>query len=262
MKNFCIILIVALLAGCAGGGDVSKKRGKLSEGMKKASKENEKDRRVHTSYNRENNDSDIFVSFHDEDDDEGGIVLSDIFDRSRFVTRFSTGLTKNNDFYGFQDFSLGLSGEIFRRNYWSLFLEAEYSPVQETSQLNASIENGVTILKVGFQWDIHTTGDYSFLGNYFLWGFDIDFMSWKYKNPIIAWDDYGNEETISEDWLQGLEIFTGIGFTIMNPYKIQLGAEVVPGIILWGWNTYEGFENDVFDPFLFIKLRLVLNFDF
>jgi len=47
----------------------------------------------------------------------------------------------------------------------------------------------------------------------------------------------------------------------MNPYKIQFGAELVPGIIFWGWNTYEGFENDVFNPFLYLKLRLVINFD-
>jgi len=264
MRKIFVYLIVLILVGCAGGGQLRKHRGKLSDGMQKAAEEEEKDRKVHTEYSWEYDNEDepeIFIMHHEKADDENDITIQDVFERTRFVTRFSSGLKKSSDFYGSHDLSFGFSGEIVKRNFWSIFAEVEHSPIQSTSDLNESLQNGVTILKAGVQWDIHTTGDHTFLGNYFLFGGNIDFMTWEYRNPLIAWDDYGNEEEITSDWLQGMELYTGIGFTILNPYEFQVGLEIVPGIILWGWSTYEGFENDVFDPFPYLKLRMILNFE-
>ena len=79
----------------------------------------------------------------------------------------------------------------------------------------------------------------------------------------MAYDEYGNAlgmETISSDGLSGFEIYAGLGLNVVQTDGFQLGAEALPGLIAWGGETSEGFDNDVFHTFYYTKLKFFLRF--
>ena len=86
-------------------------------------------------------------------------------------------------------------------------------------------------------------------------GCALDYMYWEYKNALV--DQY--DDVIKSDCLGGVELYTGIVFNLINPYKVKLGIGISPGAILWEGTTSEGFDNDLFDPFIYLKLKVILN---
>ena len=90
-------------------------------------------------------------------------------------------------------------------------------------------------------------------------------MFWEYKNPILAdvYDEFDNvidTEKIYMDDLGGIELYGGLGLNLVQTRGFQFGVELSPGVIFWWFETVEGFDNDVFDPFLYTKLTMVFNF--
>jgi len=78
---------------------------------------------------------------------------------------------------------------------------------------------------------------------------------------IEEYDENGNyagTETISGDQLWGLDLNGSAGINLVQTENFVLGVEFNPGIIIWGLETYEGFTNDVFEPFFYFKT----NFNF
>lgn len=268
MKNIALLIIVLLLISCAGHDHYEPRRGSLKEGMEKTSDDYEGERKVKTTYEFDHEPDVVIIHTdpydhedeYEEDDEE--VIFSDAFKKLWISTKFSSGLMKSEHFYGFHQFNLGIGGYISEKNWLNTVAGYSYSPVQETSELHSSIDGGVHLLNIGVEWKLFTTPEYTFMGNYFLFGTGLDFMGWSYKNAVLAYDDFGNEEWIDSDLLQGYEFYTGVGFNLLNPYNVQFGLELSPGVILWHWRTSEGFDNDLFDPFLYLKLKAVINFGF
>ena len=103
------------------------------------------------------------------------------------------------------------------------------------------------------------------MGLYLCAGLGYTYMRWSYKNPFqaMAYGEYGDElgmDTISSDGLSGFELYTGLGLNLVQTEGFQLGAEALPGLIIWGGETSEGFDNDVFDTFYYTKLKIFLRF--
>ena len=260
MKKLILLLIFLCLIGCATTGRYEKRRGSLKDAAEKASDDYEGERKVKTEYEWVDDEPEIVAIYEETDEEkyqdyEEG-EYSEVLNGFWLNTKFSTGLVKSEHFYGFHQFNLGIGGYIKEKNWLSFFVGYAHSPVQETSKLHKSIDGGVHILNAGFEWKYFTTPKYTFLGNYLLLGSALDYMCWEYKNALV--DQYGY--IIESDCLGGFELYTGIGFNLINPYKVKLGIEISPGVIFWGGNTSEGFDNDLFDPFLYLKLKVILNF--
>ena len=247
------------------------RRGKLSDAMEKASDENTGSRKTETEFKPDYENNIIyddrnythkkeikppFIAFPAPDAPNNFLWIS---------AKGGTGIQRSNDFFGLNHLSISTGGYCARQSLLQISAGIGWSPLQKTSKLNQSIKNGITLLNIGLEYKKFTTPHYTFLGQYFLFGMNYNVMYWRYKNPIKAdvYDYWGNvlyTEYIRSDWLSGIELFTGIGFNIVQTHNTHLGFEITPGIILWGFHTYEGFDNDVFDPFLYVKFKLLCSF--
>ena len=121
------------------------------------------------------------------------------------------------------------------------------------------------MLNIGFERKYYTTSSHTFLGNYFSFGAKAQWMFWEYKNPleIEEYDEDGNfieRVTVSNDILFGLDLNVTAGLNFMQFEKFKIGAEVTPGVIIWWITTFEGFDNDVFSPMVYLKANFTLQF--
>ncbi|MBF0225708.1 MAG: hypothetical protein HQK76_09665 [Desulfobacterales bacterium] len=251
-----ILLILAFIFFYGCFGTQHKYRGKLSDAMDKSSDTYEGERKISSAENsnginsevnsqEKQNETNLFTASeskeleHDTDDN--------------FFVGFSggSGILKGEDFLNINYFnaSFGTYYDDYKR--FELFAGMAWAPIKETSELNNSIENGVIMFNAGLAFKIFTTPRHTFLGQYFILGADYTLMFWTYKNDIKVDNDY-----ISADNIEGIELFTGIGINFLQTNFFQIGGEILPSVIFWLPLTNEGFENDVFNPFLMIKFKI------
>ena len=178
----------------------------------------------------------------------------------------SSGFLSSNEFYGMTSFGLNISGELEQGVIGEFGADMTFAPLQRTSMLSHSIEDGVILFDLNFQLRFPTTPEYTFVGQYFLLGGGANIMLWNYKYPIEA-PVYSADgslrgyEKIEADKLSGLTLFTGIGFDLTQTLPVHLILEIKPGVIIWTGTTSEGFDNDIFANFAYLQLGLKLNFD-
>jgi hypothetical protein len=262
------------------------RRGSLSDAMDKASDDNE-DRQVDTEpdhepeiyYEEDNEDEYLYQSFkndssnlHDKYSDDQNSYPEIIEDDMESIPAWlsiqgGTGILKGKDYFGLNHFNLSLAANPVSHQRLALNAGFAWAPLQNTSVLKQSLDGGVILLNLGFNYNYYTTHEHTFLGQYFTFGFKYNYMIWSYKNPILAdyYDDWGNydgTEEISNDGLSGFEFYSGVGFHILQVKGFQVGGEVSPGVIFWVWETTEGFENDVFSTFWYIKFKVLVNLKF
>jgi hypothetical protein len=72
-------------------------------------------------------------------------------------------------------------------------------------------------------------------------------LNWRYKNPILYDDGFGNVWEVSGDNLQFLTPYLGVGLNLVQTRRFVLGADLTGGYKFYKWNTEEGFDNDVLD---------------
>lgn len=281
----CLLIISGLiLQSCFGTN--KNRRGSLSDAMEESSDEHKGERKVDTEPDPD----------YDEDDDPIDVVdvavgtaaflsadsmavdppptHSSVYDSNVVIEdpktpwltiAGGTGVLKENDFYGLNHFNLALGTFIKGRHYVELAAGFSLAPVQETSLLSESLEDGVYLLQIGLGYKFYVTPKHTFMGFYLCAGLGYAYMRWSYKNPFeaMAYDEYGDElgmETISSDGVSGFEMYTGLGLNVIQTEGFQLGGEVLPGFIAWGGQTSEGFDNDVFDTFYYTKLKFFVRF--
>jgi hypothetical protein len=275
----CLLIVSGLiLQSCFGTS--KNRRGKLSDAMEEASDEHKGKRKVDTQPDP------------DDEDDEPDYVIGVVSEPAALVATDSlsvdslsvdsatviqgrnpnwftlaggTGLLREDDFYGLNHINLALGSYPAERHYVELIAGFSWAPVQETSLLNESLDGGVYLLQLGLGYKYYTTPPHTFMGFYLCGGLGYTYMRWSYKNPFeaMAYDEYGDAlgmETISSDGLSGFEIYVGLGLNVVQTDGFQLGGEVLPGLIAWGGETSEGFDNDVFDTFYYTKLKFFIRF--
>jgi hypothetical protein len=287
-----------LLLDCSSSGH-HRRRGKLSDAVDKASDENEEDRKVDTKpedrrrddYYEEQDEYVVEivevpimvpVVVNEDTGDTTLAVLSDAGSESSGPTQAGmstdtqpessiwlslsggTGLLKQDNFYGLNHFDISIGAYFSQRGRIEILVGGGWAPIQETSYLSQSLKNNVQMLNLGLVLKFYSTPRYTFLGQYFLFGLHYTLLHWEYKNPILAdvYDEFGyviGTEEISVDNLGGIGLYAGIGLNLIQSPGFQLGGELSPGVIFWGVETTQGFDNDVFDPFLYIKFSIILN---
>ncbi|MFZ4621789.1 MAG: hypothetical protein ACOYNS_14605 [Bacteroidota bacterium] len=192
-------------------------------------------------------------------------------DSSETIQSFSVGLNassgflSSNEFYGMTSFGLNVSGELEQGVIGEIGADMTFAPLQRTSKLSHSIEDGIVLFDLNFQLRFPTTPEYTFIGQYFLLGGGVNIMLWSYKNPIKA-PVYSADgslrgyDQIDSDQLNGINLFTGIGFDLTQSLPVHLIIEVKPGVIIWTGTTTEGFDNDIFANFAYLQVGVKLNF--
>ena len=275
----CLLIVSGLiLQSCFG---TSKhRRGKLSDAMEEASDEHKGKRKVDTQPDPEDEDDEpeyvvgvvsepAALAAADSLSVDSLSVDSATVIQGRKLNWFTlaggTGLLKEDDFFGLNHFNLAIGTYPEERHYLELAAGVSWAPVQETSLLSESLDSGVILLQLGLGYKYYTTPRHTFMGLYLCAGLGYTYMRWSYKNPFEAmtYDEYGDAlgmETISSDGLSGFEIYAGLGLNVVQTDGFQLGAEALPGLIAWGGETSEGFDNDVFHTFYYTKLKFFLRF--
>ncbi|MBI3004277.1 MAG: hypothetical protein HYY49_02540 [Ignavibacteriales bacterium] len=277
MKNCFLssfVLFMVFFTGCAGSDET--RRGSLGDAMDKASDENKGRRKVQTEPAYPPPEPEVIV--------ESGAVHYDISDATSndrednptlaqdekssispwLGLKIGGGSLKAKDFNSIGELGLTLGTYIDSHFYVELWGYLGGSSLTETSSLVKSVKDGVGFAGIGVEGKYFLTPSHTFLGPYGLAGISFFGMSWDYKNPIVAdkYDDFGNvigPETIYRDDLSGLDLFVGVGFHVAQFSWAQLGGEITSGVMLWSSTTGEGFDNDIFDPFTYVKLRFHLN---
>ena len=282
IKLFTICIIISFMAtlfqSCFSSSH--HRRGKLSDAMDKASDDNKEDREVETEPDPDYyEEEEVFVVHFGSEDtlnqqqanltDENmqpEIMETDLEATLAWLSiRGGTGLIKGKDYFGLNHFNLAVAAFPEPQHRVEFNAGFAWAPIQHTSALKQSLDGGVTLLNLGLNYKWFTTPEHTFLGQYFTFGFKYNYMIWSYKNPILAdyYDDWGNYEGTDEitgDGLSGFEFYSGIGFHVLQVKGFQIGTELSPGVIFWVWETTEGFENDVFPTFWYIKFKVLINF--
>ena len=276
LQHFLCLILIVYLSDCASSNH--NRRGSLSDAMDKASDESE-DREVETEpdpdpeyYYEDDEDEYIVQSFSDDSSEQDyeqlqpEVVDTDLESTPAWISiQGGTGAIKGKDYFGLNHFNFGFGGFIKSQHKMEFNAGFAWAPIQQTSVLKQSLDGGVTLLNLGLNYKWFTTREHTFLGQYFSFGFKYNYMIWSYKNPIFAdyyddWGNYAGTEEISNDGLSGFEFYTGVGFHILQIEGFQIGGEVSPGVIFWVWETTEGFENDVFSSFWYVKFKVLVNF--
>lgn len=293
MKPFALLLCVIsfFYFGCSS--TESTRKGKLSDAVEASSDDHQGERKVDAAYREpneeENEDIPPETNKEPEASENGDSLYTTKSEQKYFTTtkaesydslavnelqneageKFSiglfagTGLLSSSDFYGLTSGGLNLVLPI--EGFLSeLYLSGSYSPIQETSKLSRSLDEGVSLLEIGVQVRFPTTPEFTFIGHYFFFGFGGSMMLWSYKNPFLAptYDANGNrtgDETIFSDGLNGINLFVGTGIDLTQTLPFHFIAEITPGIILWNNSTHEGFDNNIFSPFVYFQFRLKCN---
>lgn len=270
MKLYAVIFVIILfLISCSTTG---RKAGNLSEAMEKASDDHQGERKIEateaTETDEENEEE--FIQFSEFDDQTQTEMrpLEDLW----FGMQFGTGMLSTDSFYGVSTFSLTGNQFFGERKAFGFEIGAGYSPLQTTEtaefdpaedEIVQALDGGIFTLYGGFDLKFYLTPKKTFLGSYYSAGIKVQSMFWSYKNQLVIeeYDDYGNytgTDIIKNDQLWGLDINCAAALNYIQLKHLTLGIEFNPGIIIWGFETYQGFSNDVFLPFLYFKT----NFNF
>ncbi len=178
--------------------------------------------------------------------------------------RFGSGFLSSDKFYGLNHFSI-LKGSYSKKKRDALLFNFgfEYSPIQQTNDIANSISGGVSEFFIGGEHRKYLNPSYTFLGNYIQTGGNLCYMFWNYQNEIAVdeYDEYGNltVKKVGNDGLFGLDLFFGTGVDISQKNRRHLAFEITPGIKLWFPITSQGFKNDYFSPYFYLKVGIVFD---
>ncbi|MBM3326599.1 MAG: hypothetical protein FJY65_06425 [Calditrichaeota bacterium] len=271
MKQVLLLAVLGLLCGCY---TTTVSRGKLSDPMNKASDDYKGERVVRTRDSLVVPPESLWVwhnapghRYPPPEPAPQRRPLTNVFYSIGF--NLSSGLLHGGDFYGYR--GGGLSYEMFgvdkrddirvngekekpKGSRFDFNVKFASAPLQETSRLNRSLTGGVGLFEIGGDADFFTTPYYTFMGHYFIVSLHYAYMGWSYRNAVRTEEG----ELIEGDALQGLDLGLGMGWNPMQMRYLHIGLEATTGIILWDTYTREGFENDVFKPFLYLQLSAML----
>jgi hypothetical protein len=164
--------------------------------------------------------------------------------------RINNSLVYSNDISGTTGASLVFATHATAKRRISFDFGLGYSPMSLESELSKSID-GYLEGHIGLQRRIYSTPDHTWMGLFLFFGFDVRFITWTYKNPLRTdvFDEYGNfvrTDNIHSDGLNGLGLHLGGGWSFLQTKYCKLSAELSLVGALYGLETWESFDNDVF----------------
>lgn len=259
LKNaiIVILLVTVLFIGCAG--QERPHGAKLSEAMEKASDDHTGDRKIETPQHTETHwhtDTphptpvpDATTYQMDKPVDQSPHISQTVFTLSG-----GTGDMSSDNLDTLNHFDLSLGFQEKDKHRFDVYLGYGWITPASSSNLQGAIDGNVHLATVGLRYKGFLTPRHTLLGCHLTAGIAWDWMYWQYENEIEL-----NGQPIDSDYLSGGEIFVGAGLNVVQTRTFQIGVEAVPALIWTPDYTHQGFENDVFDDNLVLKLRVSLS---
>ncbi|MBN1971958.1 MAG: hypothetical protein JXR48_01860 [Candidatus Delongbacteria bacterium] len=188
--------------------------------------------------------------------------------------KFGSGFLSNSSFSGLSAFSIQKISFFSERQASSFEGGFNYSPQHnveseelssDENEIQAGLNGGVFMLHFGMSGRFYTTPQKTFIGNYISIGLNLQLMFWEYANTLYIEeynenDEYVGTKSVKHDSLLGFDFHCSTGINLMQFDSFQTGLEINPGVIVWWPETFQGFNNDVFEAFMYVKFNLLLNF--
>ncbi len=275
-----VVLAVPLLA----------QRPTVSEAMEKASDDYEGERTINLNNQYIQPDSLKYLDYYKDDDGEvvyitdttGVNAIETLVMLGGFLADFISGINEDDTTgrsypaYAGLTLARGLmdGGNIDRVSmvtlsggmYFSEHFRAggtiggNFLRVQDGTYLRNAVGDNMTIINAGVNATWYTTPRYTALGNYFTAGATLSFLIWEYENSLQVTNSGYNREwgansdnTVTSDLLSGFEIYGGVGINLIQTPFLHIGLEAIPGVIFWEQKTSEGFADDTFNAFPYVK---------
>ena len=195
----------------------------------------------------------------------GRVTRENSYFKTSIGVKAGSGSLSGNEYSGIHFTELYLSIQADPKIFVRINLSYAYAPVSETHRYAHSIQNSVKLAGAGIEIYYYFTPPYTLMGYHVYAGISREYMYWKYRNAVIIEDTNGDElfyqDEIKWDLLGGFNLYTGTGLNLLQTSDIDLGVFITPGIIVWDPTTLNKFDNDVFKPFLYIKLGLMIGFN-
>lgn len=242
-RLFLALLTLLILAACTTGSDY--KRGSLSDAMDKSRDDYEDEREVPNE--REPDD------WWDDDDsnrrrDEPGDdpPPSSLAPGSGPSLMYLAG-RGGNAWHSSPYFDSLFDAEMllgYREDAVEILLFGGMKAVEakKSSEIYESVDEGVLFLRAGVELRYSPFPDLPFFSPYVLGQVGGSYMYWSFKNPLDA-----GSEVIWNDSVGGMILGVGAGLNLVNYAPFRLGIACIPETHLFGSETQEGFQNDVFD---------------
>jgi hypothetical protein len=261
------IILMALVASFTGACLSSgRDRGSLSGAMEKSRDDHEGDRTVPDGRRDSEPDWD-FPDFDDDDDDRwysgndsdehGDMAIREPvnLDSTTWVSvRGSSDPVTTSDIAATANTEI-LIGLAFKRSEIYLYCGAMVAFPREGSDLAASVEGMPTFVEFGLETRFKLFEGNRALNPWIGLGIGGFVMFWEFRNPLISGSD-----TITNDFLEGLKVSGGLGIYPVQTNSFRLGVNLMPEFYIYELVTYEGFDNDFFDPFFSVRLGVELSF--
>ena len=100
----------------------------------------------------------------------------------------------------------------------------------------------------------HFTPAHTFVGAYLIGGGRASFLKFDYVDGLAV--DYGNiTEVVADDWVAVLQLYLGVGVSLVQTEVLHLGMHVSGGYRFYpGGDTDKGVPNEFFDDEAFIQV--------
>ena len=254
---------LSVLIGC--GSTEESSRGKLSGAMDKASDKNKGDRKVEPAEDpdkeRDGSDAPAVAVAEGESQlvDTGAVNPMVPSGPHWFGISPGYALVGGNQFESLAGASVSYAFHESENEWIQVTGGIHLAKLRPGSALRSSIDGDGTVADLGVEYRYFTTPQNSSIANYLFGGVCVALLGWKYRNAITASGESG-EEQISRDMVTGADLHVGTGFMVTPARGLRIAAEVIPGVMLWGEKTNEGFENDVFKAYVYLGVRLTVHF--
>jgi hypothetical protein len=152
------------------------------------------------------------------------------------------GFFASSDQTGFTGGGLTVGAYQTGRLRWDVVLLANDATFASNAPANRALRNAID-LEADLTGRWYLTHAHTVSGVYALAGLGTGTLFWDYANPVPVVRD-GGTITVTDDRLNHFEAFGGVGVGLLQTRHVRLGLNAVSGVRVYGWHTYQGFEND------------------
>ena len=156
---------------------------------------------------------------------------------------FSGGSLGGRSYDGFGGLGLDFGGFITPR--WRADLVGSATSVNFAGQSVAGQSfNNEMELALDINTRFYLTPAHTLMGLYPIVGTRIGTLFWDLAKPITVTEN-GQDKIIKNDWVNFMSFYGGAGVSLMQIRHLHLGLNVTGGIKIYGWQTNQGFSNDL-----------------
>ena len=173
---------------------------------------------------------------------------------------FSGGSLGGRSYDGFGGLGLDLGGFIASR--WRADLVGSVTSLNFAGQSVAGQSfNNEMELAVDLNTRFYVTPPHTLMGFYPIIGTRIGTLFWDLARPITVTEN-GDPKIVKSDWVNFVSFYGGAGVSLMQIRHMHVGLNVTGGVKIYGWQTNQGFSNDLLPATGFVQTAVETTYRF